>query len=81
VANSDAILVLANAIIIFPIKLIHFYFIAVAECKMVKCFQMPFEHLFHANNHPLCAQFWCTTRGTMDTQWRVVADQTENSSR
>ena len=56
VANGDAVLVVANAVFVLPIEFIDLDFVAIADGEYIEGFQVPFEHLFHAVDHPLIAR-------------------------
>src|SRR5271167_81834 len=52
-ADCDAVVVVADAVLVLPVELIDLDLIAVPDRAGVEGFQVPLEHLLHARDHAL----------------------------
>ena len=56
-ADRDAVLVVADAVLVLPVELVDLDLVAVPDRAGVEGFQVPLEHLLHAGDHALGAEF------------------------
>src|SRR5271165_2600715 len=68
VADGDAVLVVTNAILIFPVEFVDLDLVAVTNRAGIEGFQVPPEHLLHAIDHGLGAEVGRATGRTGDAQ-------------
>src|SRR5208283_2427150 len=67
-ADRDAVLVVADAVLVLPVELVDLDLVAVPDRAAVEGFQMPLEHLLHAGDHGLGAEIRRASRGPGNPQ-------------
>ena len=68
VADRDAVLVVADAVLVLPVELVDLDLVAVPDRAGVEGFEMPLEHLLHAGDHRLGSEVRRASRGPGDPQ-------------
>src|SRR5208337_2108226 len=66
--NNDAVLVVADAVVVLIVELVDFHLITVADRKLIEAVGVPVGHRLHALDHGHGAILGSATRGTGDAQ-------------
>src|SRR5208282_6050865 len=68
VADCDAVLLVADAVLVLPVELVDLDLVSVPDRAGIESFQVPFEHLLHAGDHGLGAELRRASRRPGDPQ-------------
>src|SRR5271169_5141560 len=66
--HRNAVLVVEDAVLVFPLELVDFHLVAVTDRTRIECLQMPLEHLLHSRDHAFCSELRRTSGGPADAQ-------------